>query len=160
MNFPLETQLFSITGSEIRNSKESLYGIEIKINYHVTWDTVHCKLMHGSISTSIPISFHLTNIISSLAWQSHIWKASGIIVGRRGIFIPIDSMALTAVTDTILVVLTWTAFESSELFVGQRCRLKMARIRSITRSILQNFDLPLSKLLLVISFFSQNDQNG
>lgn len=143
-----------------KTSKESLYGIERKIHYFFTWDTVHCKLMHGSISTSIPISFHLTNIISSLAWQSHIWKAPSIIVGRRGIFIPIDSMALTAVTDTILVVLTCTTFESSEFFVGQSRRLKMARIRSITRSISQNFGLPLSKLLLVISFCSQNDQNG
>ena len=142
------------------NSKESLYEIEIKTYYYVTWDTVHCKLMHGSISTCIPISFHLTNIISSLAWQSHIWKASGIVVGRRCIFIPIDSMALTAVTDTVLVVLTRTTFESSEFFVGQSRRLKMTRIRSITRSIYQNFDLPLSKLLLIISFFSQNDQNG
>ena len=120
-----------------------------------TWNTVHCKLMHGSISTSIPISLHFTNVICSFAWQSHIWKASGVIVGSRGIFIPIDCMTLTAVTDPILVILTWTTFESSEFFVGQCRRLKMARIRSIAYSASrkhQNINLLLIILLLVISF--------
>ena len=123
----------------------------LRVNFHVktlswircwvhttyfTWNTVHCKLMHGSISTSIPISLHFTNVISSFAWQSHIWKASGIIVGSRGIFIPIDSMTLTAVTDPILVVLTWTTFESSEFFVGQ-CRC--------LKNGLNSFNIPFRK---------------